>query len=363
MPVAHTVEAGEIRARLGGSNRIVDRHHVFEGGKLNFDNLVAELFVALAGPGERACDRRIDVGQGSEHADPPYCAFGTRIRVGIPVGACRSSLAGGVGDGGVIPCILPAHRLKDTPAQRRALRHNTDYFERRGIGNEAVSGNRAVGRLQAVHTAEGGRLSDRAPGVGAEGKWHQPRRNGCCRPPARPTGNPGCIPGVHGGAERGVRRGGAHAELVEIGFPHDRGARLFQFRHCGCRVRTAHRLEHVRATGEVHAFDRDVVFDAEGKAGERPLALGGRARGVGALGAASAAGGRAVRGRGEPSGIKCEKGAEVLVHPADIVSVGGDLLGRSYTLLPGFCHEYSSELPGACRLPAPCVFRGRSERG
>ena len=63
-----------------------------------------------------------------------------------------------------------------------------DLVERRGEGDEPVAGDQAVGGLQPHHAAEGGRLADRAAGIGAQGDRGEAGGDRRPFPPLEPPG-------------------------------------------------------------------------------------------------------------------------------------------------------------------------------
>ena len=63
-----------------------------------------------------------------------------------------------------------------------------DLVERAGERDQAVAADPAVGRLQPDDAADGGRLADRAAGIGAQRQGARPAATAAAEPPDEPPG-------------------------------------------------------------------------------------------------------------------------------------------------------------------------------
>ena len=157
-------------------------------------------------------------------------------------------------------------------------RHRPDLVERRGVGDHAVAGDPAVGRLEADDAAVRRRLADRAAGVGAERAEALAARPP--PPPSRPTSRPGrasCPTGCGSPPKRRVLGRRAHRELVQLVLPTQHRAGLAQRAGDGGVVGRDEVLEDARAGGGAHALGADDVLDRDRDAVERPQRLARRA--------------------------------------------------------------------------------------
>ncbi len=152
-------------------------------------------------------------------------------------------------------------------AQQRHVLHGgpqgSDLVEAAGEGDQPVPADPAVGRLQADHAAEGGRLADRAAGVAAQGEGHHAGGHARRRSATRPPRDPLEVPGVPGRVEGRVLVGAPHGEFVHVRFSDQDGIGRFQLLHHGCVVGGAEILQHPRSArrglvaGTEHVFDGD----------------------------------------------------------------------------------------------------------
>ena len=152
----------------------------------------------------------------------------TRYSVGMPMRLPRMSPTSaasksgtGRGGGGRVLRVVAGHRLQHDRGVAHGLRHRAGLVERRGEGDDAPARAAAVGRLDADDAGEGGRLADRAAGVGAGGAEHEVGGDRGSRAARGAAG--GERRGVAGAPPRADRRAvdrglvrAAHGELVHV---------------------------------------------------------------------------------------------------------------------------------------------------
>ena len=130
-------------------------------------------------------------------------------------------------DAGRVLRIESGHGLQHDGRIRRAAGEHPGLVEARGEGNHAVARHAAIGRFDAGHTRQRGRLTNRAAGIGAGGEGRQPRRRRRRRSAGRAAGDLGRVPGILDRPVVAGLVGGAHGELVHIGLAqHDGAGRL-----------------------------------------------------------------------------------------------------------------------------------------
>ena len=95
-------------------------------------------------------------------------------------------------------------------------RHRPHLVERRGVGDDAVAADAAVGRLDADDAAVRGRLADRAAGIGAERAETLARGDRGGRAARRAARHALAVPGIARAAVGGVLVRRAHGELVAV---------------------------------------------------------------------------------------------------------------------------------------------------
>ena len=66
--------------------------------------------------------------------------------------------------------IIGSDCFQDRCAVRHIFCHRSDLIQGRTVGDQSVTGNRSVGRLDSGYTAEGTRLTDGAAGIRSERK-------------------------------------------------------------------------------------------------------------------------------------------------------------------------------------------------
>ncbi|MNQ64607.1 hypothetical protein D3C85_790370 [compost metagenome] len=161
--------------------------------------------------------------------------------------------------------------------QRAAL------VEAGGVGDHAPAGNPAVSGLDAGEVGEGGRLADRAAGVGAGGGGHQARGHGCGGAAGGAAGYVLEAPGVLHRAVMAGFVGGAHGELVHVQLAEADGAGGLEAGDHGGVVGRLEAAEDLRTTAGQHAFGAEQVLMGDGGAEQGAMLTGGTPR-VGCLG-------------------------------------------------------------------------------
>ena len=150
--------------------------------------------------------------------------------------------------------------------------------------DQPVAAHPAVRRLDADRAGDGGRLPDRAAGVGADRDRRLERRDRRRRAAAGAAGDAVEVPGVVGRAEGRVLGRAAHGELVHVRLAEDHDPGLAQAAHDRRVVRRPPALEDARAAGRGHALGGDDVLERERHAGQRTERLARPAPGVDAAG-------------------------------------------------------------------------------
>ncbi len=207
--VAHPVVAGEVGGGLPRRDEVVGREPEGDLGH-------RDLLDPRAGRGERVgrlAHPGRDIGIGrveelGEHADPESVD---------PVLDAREDRRDRLVERRRVAGIVAADHVEEQRGVGDRGRERADLVERAGEGDQAVAGDRSVGRLHPDHAAERGRLADRAAGVGAERERHETGRHRRGRAARGAARDPPGVVGVVGRPEgRGLGRG-AHGELVHVG--------------------------------------------------------------------------------------------------------------------------------------------------
>ena len=129
------------------------------------------------------------------------------------------------------------------------MRHRAGLVQAGGKRHHAVARAAAVGWLDAGDAGEGGRLANRAAGIGASGRRNQPRRHGGSRAARRSAGNAAFVPRVFYGFVSAVFIARAHGELVAIELAQRDHAGAGQVADDGGIKRAAVVLQHLRGSG------------------------------------------------------------------------------------------------------------------
>ncbi len=183
-------------------------------------------------------------------------------------------------DAGAVAAVVSGDHLQEQRRVGDRVRERADLVERAGEGDQAVTRNPAVRRLQADDAAEPGRLADRAAGVGAEGEGHLAGRDGRRRAAAGAAGDSIEVPRVARHLEGTVLGGRAHGELVHVRLADQHRVRAAQapddvrvvWRHKSCKDLAA-------ASGAPAAGAKD-VFEGDRHARQRAERFAPAAAGV-----------------------------------------------------------------------------------
>ena len=138
--------------------------------------------------------------------------------------------------------------------------HGACLVEAGGVGDHAVTGNPPVGGLQAGNAAERRWLANGTTGIGTHGCRHKPCCHCRCAAAGATAGNGSEVPGVFDRAVVAVFVGGAHGELVHIGFTQANGARSAEFLYHGGVVRREKVIEHFGAAAGFDALRTKNIF-------------------------------------------------------------------------------------------------------
>ena len=168
-----------------------------------------------------------------------------------------------------ITAVAPGYYRRESRAVGGISRYRAYLVKRRGIGDKPVSGDGAVGRLEAEYPAERRGLSDRAARVRAERERDYPRRDCRRRARRRAAGHARFVNGIeHRAVIRSLARR-AHGEFVHVELADYNKPRFFELFY----RRRAHGrhiiFEHPRPAGHFDIFYRDVVLYAYRHARER----------------------------------------------------------------------------------------------
>ena len=289
-PVAHAVVAGQIAGRLGRRDQVVGRQ-AQHGRRHRHDGDGRARSLQCGGGG---VDPGGDVGRHTLNGRDPVqpvvlpnaCAPGAQLghqpdpqAVHTLPQTGHDRIAGTVDRGGV-EWVVPRDRLEASCRVGNVGRHRADLVERRGERDQPVARHRAVGGLEADHTAQRGRLADRASRVGPERQRREPCGHCRGRSPAGATGHPAGVVWVAGGSEGGVLGGRAHGELVEVRLADDDRAGGAKPLHHGGVVWGAPTLEHPRRAGGGHSPRAQVVLQRHRHTRQGPDRLAPRHCGV-----------------------------------------------------------------------------------
>ena len=261
--VAHAVEAREVRARLGGSDDVIDGHRVFGMRQAHLHDLRAGVGARLHG------GVRNGLHLGVEPVDEVL------LRKAELHALQRSTLKRlrVVGDGdvgrGAVHLVVAREDLEEEGCVRNTLRHGANLVERTCEGGHAEARDASVARLEAHAVAEARRLADGAAGIGAEGRNREiaaDSRRAAAGAAARHARR---VAGVHRATEGGVLGGGPHRELVHVHASRAHRARRLQVLDHR-RVVGAHvSLQNLRAARAGLSAHVDQVLDGDGDSEKR----------------------------------------------------------------------------------------------
>ena len=167
---------------------------------------------------------------------------------------------GGLQAGGIAG-ILTSHDLQQLGGIGHRMGEGTHLIEGTGKGNQAPAADPAVGGLQAHHTTEGRRLTNRAARVGAQ-RGHALAGSHSGRTAARAAPwDLLQVPGIAAGTKGRCLGGAAHGELIEVGFAEHDGPGLPEaVGHR--RLIGGHKvLQHPAGAGGTNPLGAEVVFD------------------------------------------------------------------------------------------------------
>ncbi len=268
----HAVEAREIRRAFGRRDHIIGGDRQRQVRQADFDGVGAERQVYL----QRIADERRVAGLQSveelaQQAD--FQALERRVQ--------KRRIIGDRGiDAGRIVGIEPSHDLQDG---RRVCRRPGEYpglIEARCECDHPVARHPAVRGLDPGDAGEGGRLTDRAAGIGAGGDWREPGGQRRRRPARGAPRYLGRIPGILDRPVIARLVGGAHGKFVHVGLAeHDRTGRL-EARDDGGIVGRCKVVEHARTAAGADPVRAENIFMNEGDA-EQAATLPGRQAAIG----------------------------------------------------------------------------------
>ncbi|MNC14486.1 hypothetical protein D3C75_622640 [compost metagenome] len=172
--------------------------------------------------------------------------------------------------GGGVLAVMPGNRLEYIGGVLHIFGQGTDLVQRRSKSHQAVTGNQAVGGLQAHNAAIGGGLPDGAACIRTQGEIDLACGNCRCRTAAGAAWHIGRIPRVIGGMETGVFVGAPHGELVHVGFAHQYSLGAPQLGHRGCVIDGLVVGQKFAGTGGQGAHRRHIVLNSCGQTEQQP---------------------------------------------------------------------------------------------
>jgi hypothetical protein len=275
MTVTYTVVTAEVGRGFGRGNHIVGGNRQLAVGQADFNHLRAEFLVF--GDGGIDTHRHV-AGQAftekfARQADLQAVQRFVQIAAIVFLGAIQA---------GRVTLVETGHGIQQQRAVFRRTSHRAGLIQAGGVGDHAVTRHHAVSRLDAADAAERCRLTDRAAGVGAGGRWCQPR--GHCR--SRAAGAAArygvLIPRVFHRAEKRVFVGRAHSEFVHVQLAENHRAGRIELADHVCIVRCDKVVEHLRAAGSAPAVGSENVFVRNRNACQR-AGIAGCTLGIGCL--------------------------------------------------------------------------------
>ena len=262
-PVAHAVEAREVRGGLGRREHVVGRERVRRVRQVHLARSRRRARSARASAAWKASSTPASI-------PSPVSSSGTPRRTP----SRRSALGSAISSGKLRARSRRRRRGRPcgasiSAASAHVARQRPGLVERGGEGDHPVARDGAVGRFQPDDPAQRRGLADRAAGVGAERPRREPGgdRGGAAAGGA--AGHALAVPRVAHRPEGGVLVRGAHRELVLVGLRRAASRRRRQARDDGRGVRRQVALEDPRAGLAGHALGAEQVLDRQRHAAER----------------------------------------------------------------------------------------------
>ena len=169
-PVAHAVIAGEVRRGLGRRDDVIGRQRILRVRQADLDRLGAR----VAQPFDALVPQRVDL---RGHAvDAIFGGNSDALALEI-ARQTRFLFRHRQIERGRILGVEPAHHFEQDRAVAHRLGHRPGLVERARERDDPPARAAAIGRLDPANAGEGGRLADRAAGVGAGNARREPRRD------------------------------------------------------------------------------------------------------------------------------------------------------------------------------------------
>ncbi len=253
MTETHAVETRQVGRALGGRHHVIGRHRQVEVRQVDFRQAGALRFEhgQRFTDGIARCFVESLVEMLPHDADPQ--AFERPAQA-------RQVIRHRVVDRGRVAFVETGHHAEQKCSILGRSGDDARLVQAGSEGDHAVARHAAVGRFQAGRARQRRGLPDRAPGIGARRRRHDPcghRRGRAARGAAGRTRE---VPGVLHRAEIAglVRR--AHREFVHVRLAEHHGAGSGKALDDGRVVRRDEILEHPRAAGRQHAAGAEDVL-------------------------------------------------------------------------------------------------------
>ena len=257
-----------VGARLGRFDRQLRRDVAVDVLDLDLDDLRAETLERCERCLHRIAHRRLNVVEKVARHDADAQSAHAIEQSGAVVGARPRG-------GRRILWVMARHRAEHQCAVFDRARHRPGGVHAPGERDDAVVADATVGRPDAGDAVDRRGQADRAARVGADGTETTARRDRHTRAPAGAGRETLDVPWVAHGAVVRIGRGAPPRELVHVGLADEDRTRPAQA-FCNAGVGIGQPVaEHLAARSRARAAQRDVVFQRDRDAVQRPQVVTG----------------------------------------------------------------------------------------
>ena len=165
--------------------------------------------------------------------------------------------------------IICGNDIQQGGTVRYIFRDRPDLIERGAVGNQPVTGNRAVGRLHPGHSAEGTGLADGSAGIRTQSQRHHAGSNrgaGASRRSSRYMPGSGRI--LCGTEGTGLCCA-SHGKFIHVGLSDNHHSCFFQTVRSLRLIRRDKIFQYSGGTGCFQPFCADIVLYGNGNTGQR----------------------------------------------------------------------------------------------
>ena len=166
--------------------------------------------------------------------------------------------------GGVVVRVDAADSTEEGGGILNGCTEGADLVQGASVSQETVTGDAAVGGLQAHNACAGGGLTNGTTGVGAERTGDRATGHGYGRTATGTTRNAGLVERVHDLTEIGGLVARTHGEFVHVGLPDDDCTGSFELFDSGSSVGSDKVFENLGSGRGARTFDAHIVLHGDG---------------------------------------------------------------------------------------------------